>query len=921
MEQRNAELGIINSVQDGLATKLDFQEIIDLVGTKIQEIFDIHNMTISILDRKDNQVDLLFNLENGRRFPNKSFPFKENTGVMVHVLKTNQPILVHEDFFQFAQNLGSTEVIGDEDAPMAESVIMVPIMGGDESIGTIGLYDYEKHKFDQSDLRLLTTLASSMSVALENARLFDETNRLLDETQQRSAELAIINSVQEALASKLEFQSVIDFVGDKLQEVLRTDNIEIRLIDKSADRVDYLYMYEHGERIDIPSAPIAGISKYFAETLEPLLVNENLSERLSELGSYTIPGTDTAKSLIAVPFSIRSDSIGAIILEDYERENAFSDSDINLLTTLAASMSVALENARLFDETNRLLGETQQRNAELTILNSVGDAMAQKQDVDTITRIVGDKVRDIFKADSTSIHLYNSEDQIITTPYAYDLGYVDTQPFPFGKGLTTIVIETRQPLLFGTAEEAQDRGTFIVPSADVEDGVTESYIGVPIIVGDRVLGVVSVQSYLKHAYDESSVRLLSTLATSMGVAIENARLFEETNRLLVESQQQADEMATVNTVGQALTSELEFDALIELIGDQVRNIFNADITYVALYDRQTNLIEFPYSVGEDLDSIQFGEGLTSKIIETAEPLLINEDVNTRVDEMGATHTGVDVESYLGVPIMVAKQAIGVISVQSKDQVQHFDEDDVRLLTTIASNVGAAIRNSQLYQETQHRADEMAALTEIGREISATLELENVLERIATRAQELLNARTATIRLVEEDGSMPTVVAVGQYAEKHRGTTIMMGEGITGNVAKSGKAEIINEPRKDKRIFHIPGTPDEEEDVEAIIFAPLMIGERVIGVMGLWRDRPVAGPFSQDDLNFLKNLARQAASAIENARLFEEVQRQKLYSEALLQNSPVAIVTTDLDNNVVSWNPAAERLIWVPGAGCCRCKCH
>ena len=257
--------------------------------------------------------------------------------------------------------------------------------------------------------------------------------------------------------------------------------------------------------------------------------------------------------------------------------------------------------------------------------------------------------------------------------------------------------------------------------------------------------------------------------------------------------------------------------------------------------------------------------------------------------------------------MIGKQAIGVISVQSMDQLQHFDQDDVRLLTTIASNVGAAIRNAQLYQETQHRADEMAALTEIGREISATLELENVLERIANRAKELLNARTATIRLVEEDGMMPTVVAIGQYAEKHRGTMIKMGEGITGNVAKTGKAEIINDPRKDKRIFHIPGTPDEEEELEAIIFAPLMIGERVIGVMGLWRDRPVAGPFSEDDLNFLKSLARQAANAIENARLFEEVQRQKLYSEALLENSPVAIMTSDLENNVVSWNPAAEEL--------------
>jgi PAS domain S-box-containing protein len=172
---------------------------------------------------------------------------------------------------------------------------------------------------------------------------------------------------------------------------------------------------------------------------------------------------------------------------------------------------------------------------------------------------------------------------------------------------------------------------------------------------------------------------------------------------------------------------------------------------------------------------------------------------------------------------------------------------------------------------------------------------------------LLHARTATIRLLDEDGSMPTLVALGKYAEKHRGTIIKLGEGITGNVAKTGKAEIINDPRQDSRIVHVPGTPDEEEEHEAIIFAPLMVAENVIGVMGLWRDRTAEGPFSENDLNFLKNIARQAANAIQNARLFEEVQRQKLYSEALLENSPVAIMTSDLDNNVVSWNPAAEAL--------------
>jgi PAS domain S-box-containing protein len=140
---------------------------------------------------------------------------------------------------------------------------------------------------------------------------------------------------------------------------------------------------------------------------------------------------------------------------------------------------------------------------------------------------------------------------------------------------------------------------------------------------------------------------------------------------------------------------------------------------------------------------------------------------------------------------------------------------------------------------------------------------------------------------------------------HRGPQYIL-RCITGNVALTGVFEIVNNPRQDPRMVHVSGTP-EDEDIEAIIFTPLKTGERVIGVMGLWRDRDQFGPFTPNDLDFLVGLAHQAAIAIENARLFNEIQRQKQYLEAVVQNSPVAIVTTDLSANIVSWNPAAEDL--------------
>jgi signal transduction histidine kinase len=150
---------------------------------------------------------------------------------------------------------------------------------------------------------------------------------------------------------------------------------------------------------------------------------------------------------------------------------------------------------------------------------------------------------------------------------------------------------------------------------------------------------------------------------------------------------------------------LDLDALIQLVGEQTRTIFNADIAFVALLDENDRTITFPYTYGEELNHIPFGEGVTSKIIQTSEPVLINEDLSRHLVEIGATNIGRDSQSFLGVPIIVSGKAVGVLSVQSCTEEGIFNQDDVRLLSTIAASVGTAIHNAQLFQEAkQSRAD-------------------------------------------------------------------------------------------------------------------------------------------------------------------------------------------------------------------------
>ena len=153
-------------------------------------------------------------------------------------------------------------------------------------------------------------------------------------------------------------------------------------------------------------------------------------------------------------------------------------------------------------------------------------------------------------------------------------------------------------------------------------------------------------------------------------------------------------------MSQQLAGKLDVDALIQLVGAQITAVFKADIAYVALLDRGRGMIDFRFQHGDDIASVPFGQGLTSRIIQTGEALILNSDVNRRSQELGATMLGKESLSYLGVPIVVDDQSEGVISVQSLTREGIYDAADERLLATIAANVGVALRNARLFADAQ-----------------------------------------------------------------------------------------------------------------------------------------------------------------------------------------------------------------------------
>ncbi|MDZ4807741.1 MAG: GAF domain-containing protein, partial [Bacteroidota bacterium] len=405
------------------------------------------------------------------------------------------------------------------------------------------------------------------------------------------------------------------------------------------------------------------------------------------------------KSAVFVPMIVGDIVKGSVSLQNVDKENAFTDSDLRLLTTITNSMSVALENARLFDETTHLLKETEQHKAELAVINSVQEGLVREMDMKAIYDLVGNRICQLFDTQTVLIRTFDHKTKTEEWQFVIEKGerfYSKPRPFNWANQL---LIKTKQSLFINEnyAEIAQQHG-----GAGVTKGLPpKSAVFVPMVVGDIVRGSVSLQNVEKeNAFSEADLRLLTTLTNSMSVAIENARLFDETTLLLAESKQRAAELSTVNSISKGLASQLNTDDLISMVGDQLKDLFKANIVYLALLDKKTNIISFPYQYGDNMAPLKLGEGLTSKIIMTGEPLLLNKDLQEQRKQMGVQLIGVESASYLGVPIPVGEENIGVLSVQSTEQENRFNESDMRLLSTIASSVGVALNNATLFEDVK-----------------------------------------------------------------------------------------------------------------------------------------------------------------------------------------------------------------------------
>ena len=394
-----------------------------------------------------------------------------------------------------------------------------------------------------------------------------------------------------------------------------------------------------------------------------------------------------------------------MLIGRYERKKA------RLRTEALEAQAKSLE-ATVNERTQEIQAQADEIAAQkdsIELLSEIGKEITASLDLNTILFKLYERVNQIVDASIFGVGLYKPEKKLVEYTLAIENGkrYAPYTRSTEDKNQFAVwCIDHRQPILLNDVEAESAK---YIPAYDHRGGALEdgseaqppnSMIYLPLIAQERVLGVLSIQSFKKNAYTEQHLSLLENLAAYTTIALDNANAYLVINQRESEVRERAAELVTINRITQALATQLDKDRLIQLVGDQVRDLFHAPIAYVSLLDRATMMLEFPYTFGEEALPRPFGKGLTSQIIRTGQPLLINEDMDRNRARMGIEQMGRDTASYLGVPIPSGGQTIGVISVQSTDQEGRFTDADQRLLSTIASAVGVAFHNARLFEDAR-----------------------------------------------------------------------------------------------------------------------------------------------------------------------------------------------------------------------------
>lgn len=862
--RRNRDLAALNQIGQQLSRLATRAEIFALLARMIREVLDSENYYICIYNPSQQILSFPYYCENNQKIEVAEQAF--GSGLPEYVIRHQSPLLI-------THNVINQLINHEIDLPprLPASLLAIPLLTGDRAIGAVVVQDFtQENAFDQIHLELLSTAAAQVTTALENAELFQQMQNALEALENRER---YQSNVAKAAATLTEF-------GTKsMPEVLKllSQAVQCSRIYFAQAREDErgLYWSSSSEWIDpsvaylfdknrILHIPVSNYPNWNKTLRETGWVITNASEDTPE-AEFINTQHIRSSLLLAVPGNLSTP--GFLAFDQLGTARTWQSEEINTLRVAADAINNTFIREDLLVQLQVSLDETEG-------LYKASNRLALANDMQEMVSAVLSSVRSpninravllLFEYDS-----FGKIEQISVGANWYSGR--GTPPPPVGSEFPRVRFErffqVPSPVFYEDLREAQ------IDEAVRDNLLKQNILSMavlPLWTGKNQAGVLLIQSETRYKFSGRETRTYPPLADQMAIAVDNQRLFEQTQRSLAET-------GLLYNVSSRIAQAADAQDMLALIVESVLPAGADRATLMMINSKEDGeLLDIEIVGYHNLREQYQPAGIRMPVSAmplvralTDEPMLISDIHDYPMDPASRqTLGGLNITAACLVPLRTSGRLIGAILTSSRVPT-HFTPDETRLLRIIGNGIAVSLEKQSLLRQAQRRALELQTASEIARDTTSTLSLDLLLNRIVNMLSDRFSFYHTSIFLLDESGSNAVIrEATGDAGRelKRQGHKLAVGsQSVVGTVTSSGESLIVNDVRLNPLYYPNPLLPDTHSEMGI----PLKISNKVIGVLDLQSRNTNA--FNQDDVAVLQILADQIAIAIENARAYELSQK-------------------------------------------------
>ena len=792
------------------------------------------------------------------------------------------------------------------------SVVAAPLFTDDGLLGVIKVSTTRRDAYDDEDAALMEAFADQAVVAIQNAHLIEELGRSREEISRRADAEKTVREIAANISAIRDPDAVLQQTVDEARRLLESDAARIDLLE--GDVLSWAYASgeisartrREGRDLEFRVGEgVAGIAVQQGQTFrtDDYLADERFPH-IAESDDLVV--RTGYRSVLAAPMRGEHGSLGAISVSSH-RVGAYDDARAELLQALADQAAITIQNARLITELNRSRTELRRRAEEEQSLREIAARIsATKGARDVLQRTVDEAAR-LLAADEARIDLIDAESGLLkwayhsaaTTPNG-TWEWPDNPDEKIDQGVSgKAVTEGR---VAWTGDYLNDPSFDHAETSDfhVREIGIQSVMSAPLLGdGGRAFGSLTIYTRRGQAWGQDDARLIEAIANQASIAITNARLIEELDRSSAKLARRAEAQQSLLEIAARITAIREPGPLLQQVVDAAKRLVGGAGSILDLLDPGQNVLRWAYDSGVRVDftdeeitelTIPVGVGATGVAVAEGRVIVAQDDPDThfpasKVNDRFFSVTGF--RSMIIAPISGEAGPLGALEVYSKEPGA-FDGDDAAVIRSLAYQAAIAIQNARLIEELNRsqveiarRADTEQSLREIAARITAIREPGDLLQHVVEEAARLLVSDGAIIDLLDPvTGRIEWGYDSGIDPERReRWRDTFVGEDVVRR-SLAERATLFTTDYLDDPRFEL--SPEQVERARAVglrslAIAPLVSERGALGTLTVFSDRPSS--FAAADADLLGVLADQAAIAMTNARLIEELERSQAALEA------------------------------------------